>query len=108
MNNDSFGGEPLIGNSVHYLFEYLYQIAIIRNGQLLHTTTWVNLKNILPSGSSQRHTDNYILCNCIIENSRVSKSGCFFVEWGEGWLTEKEHEGNFQADGNVLCLNMHS
>ena len=52
LNNDSFGGEPLIGNSVHYLFEYLYQIAIIGNGQLLHTTTWVNLKNILPSGSS--------------------------------------------------------
>lgn len=45
-------------------------------------------------GESQ-HTDNYILYNSIIENSRVSKSGCFSIGWGEGWLTEKGHEGNF-------------
>lgn len=33
-----------------------YHLAIKRNQVLLHTVTWVNLKNIMPSGSQSQNT----------------------------------------------------
>lgn len=55
----------------------------------------MNVKDITRSGRSQRAANNYMQYNPVIENSRVSKSGCLSVGWLEGQLTEEEHEGNF-------------
>lgn len=87
-----------------------YYSEIKRKQLLIHATTWMDLRNIIPRDRNFKPESTYCTIPFIWSSSKGTgiydlkiRTVAASEEWGQG-LIEKEHEGIFWDAGNVQIL----